>query len=419
MNFPSTRSISVSRNSGGSLPKKIILVSLVLVLLAPISLFGLTKASAASPSNVTFTSPVNLSADTYQAKYPWVSSSGNYVYVAWTEGSHGVFLRVSNNNGAAGSWTPPLTQAATRLSLKGGTTNYPVMSANGSNIYVAWTQSLVSGGNALTFVAASSNYGASFTTTELSINLTAYSSDTPFIATYGNNAYIIWHAVASNGAASVWVSSTTSSGMKWSTALQLDAKSGQADEPQIAAWGNYVYATWDRNGAWFDVSANNGLTWSTPLNLNTGSGGVPAGNVREPWITASGTNVYVSWNDNSGYGTTNGKIYDPYIMVSNNNGKNWNQNTTPKGAKINLMPGSTSSWEIQDQAVGNSVYVIWRDHTPAYTTNGDDLMISSANAGLTWTPALGTSSPTDVSNDNQITGWSNGIGVSGNTVAIA
>jgi hypothetical protein len=45
--------------------------------------------------------------------------------------------------------------------------------------------------------------------------------------------------------------------------------------------------------------------------------------------------------------------------------------------------------------------------------------MQSTDAGHTWSPTLGTSAPTDVSNDNQITGLSNGIGISGNTVALA
>jgi hypothetical protein len=76
MNFPSIFSKS------GSAPKKIVFVALVLVLLAPFSLFGVLKVSAANSSNVVFTAPINLSNDGSQAHYPWVSSSGNYVYVA-------------------------------------------------------------------------------------------------------------------------------------------------------------------------------------------------------------------------------------------------------------------------------------------------------------------------------------------------
>ncbi len=401
-----------------------ILSSCLIGILVPIALIGAINLGffsvASSPSaNVSFSTPVNLSADTYQAQYPWVSSSGSNVYVAWTEEAHGIYYRYSNNYGE--SWNPPLTSAATRLSEKGGTTSYPVMAANGSNVYVVWTQSLTSGGDGEVFVASSNNYGVSFSTSELSVNLTTYSSDIPYAAAYGNDIYIIWHAVAtSNAAQSIWVSSSSNAGATWRTAVELDAKTGQGDEPQIAAWGTYAYATWDRNGPYFSYTSNNGQSWSTPVNLNPGTKAVPAGTTREPWITAAGSNVYVTWNDNSGYGTTvTPAPYDPYIMISTNNGQTWNQNANVpvKGVKWNLMPTSTSSWEIQDQAVGNSVYVFWRDHTPAYTTNGDILLMTSSNAGLTWTPSLG--SPLDVSNDNQITGWSNGIGVSGNTVALA
>ena len=136
--------------------------------------------------------------------------------------------------------------------------------------------------------------------------------------------------------------------------------------------------------------------------------------MREPWIAASGSNVYITWNDNSGYGALNGKLYHPYIMVSNNFGA-----TFTSSNKIDLFPNTTSSWETQVAASGNKVYVVMRDHTPTFTTNGDVMFMQSADAGHTWTPTLGTSAPMDVSNDNQITGWSNGIGVSGNTVAFA
>lgn len=399
---------------------RVIVSGSLLAILVPIALigainFGLFSSATSSP-NVAFSSPVNLSDDTYQAQYPWVVTSGSYVFVAWTEEAHGIYFRMSSNYGE--TWTPALTGPATRLSETGGTTSYPVMAINGSNVYVAWTQSLTSGGNGEIFVASSNNYGASFSTEEVSVNLTAYTSDIPYLAAYGNDVYVIWHAVAtSNAYESVWVSSSGSAGQKWTTAYELDEKTGQADEPQITAWGAYAYATWDRNGPYVSYTSNNGLTWSNPVNLNPGTKAVPAGTTREPWITAAGSNVYVTWNDNSGYGTSLGKVYDPYIMVSNDNGLKWNVNNG--GVKLNLMPNSSSSWEIQDQAVGNTVYVIWRDHTPNYTVNGDILMMISTNAGATWTPSLDSSIPMDVSNDNQITGWSNGIGVSGSTVALA
>jgi hypothetical protein len=47
-----------------------------------------------------FSTPVNLSNDTNNAQYPMVANSGQHVYVAWTEASHGVFLRASSDGGA-------------------------------------------------------------------------------------------------------------------------------------------------------------------------------------------------------------------------------------------------------------------------------------------------------------------------------
>lgn len=402
---------------------RIILSGCLIALLVPIALIsainlGLFASSASSGATVSFTQPVNLSDDTYQAHYPWVVSSGSYVYVSWTEESHGIYIRVSDNHGS--TWNPAMPAAATRLSPSGGTASYPVMAVNGSNVYVAWDQSLTSGGDSEIFVAVSNNYGATFNTAvDVSLNLTAYTSDIPYLAAYGNDVYVIWHAVdTSTSEESVWVSSSSNGGATWRTAVELDLKSGQADEPQIAAWGTYAYATWDRNGPYFAYTSNNGVTWSNPVNLNPGTKTVPAGTTREPWITASGPNVYVTWNDNSGYATSLGKIYDPYIMVSNNYGQTWNTNNG--GVKLNLMPNSSSSWEIQDQAVGNTVYVIWRDHTPSYGVNGSVFFMMSTNAGQTWTPALDTQAPVDISNgDPGVTGWSNGIGVSGSTVALA
>jgi len=131
-----------------------VLSGCLIAILIPIAMIGAFNlggmfTSFAAQSTISFSSPVNLSADSSQAQYPWVASSGSNVYVSWTEAAHGVYIRVSNDYGA--TWNPPTTKPATRLSPTGGTTNYPVISANGSNVYVVWTQSLVSGGNSEVF----------------------------------------------------------------------------------------------------------------------------------------------------------------------------------------------------------------------------------------------------------------------------
>jgi len=178
------------------------------------------------------------------------------------------------------------------------------------------------------------------------------------------------------------------------------------DEPQLAAWNDNVYLVWDVGGAWVASSTTAGASW-TIANLNPA---VSPTMVREPWIATSGSNVYVTWNDNSGYGATNGQFYHPYIDVSNNNGATW-------GGIVNLLPKGTSDWEVEVAASGNNAFVTIRDHTTTYSTNGDVLFEATYDAGSTWVPALG-SSPLNLSNDPGITGWATGIAVSGNTVAL-
>ncbi|MGI0090240.1 MAG: sialidase family protein, partial [Nitrososphaerales archaeon] len=275
---------------------------------------------------VSFSQPVNLSNDNNQAEFPWVATSGSNVYVAWTEASHGIYFRSSSNYGAA--WNP-----AIKLSPS-GTAAYPVIALNGSFVYVVWSQSLTSGGNSVVYIDTSSNYGATFSSAATPLSPATANSNIPYVAEYGSNVYVIWHEVSS-GSQSVRVTSSNNNGQTWPRSPSELATSG--DEPQIAAWGDYVYATWDRGGAWFDVSSNNGQSWlSKSVNLNSPNAGLQ----REPWISASGSNVYVTWNDNSGFGSASSSNYNAYIRVSNNNGKTW----TPK---TNLFPGGTSDWEVQ------------------------------------------------------------------------
>src|SRR5579859_5777718 len=109
----------------------LLVVPIFVILLVPSIVSGSnTSVFASSPPSTTL---VNLSNDSYNAHYPFVASIGNYVYVAWTEQSHGIRFRSSSNNGTA--WTPSTAQSGVQLSGKGGVSSYPVIAANGTNVY--------------------------------------------------------------------------------------------------------------------------------------------------------------------------------------------------------------------------------------------------------------------------------------------
>src|ERR1700680_3221720 len=102
-------------------------------------LLSSTAQSVFASNSVVFSSPLNLSNDAFSAKEPNVQNVGSHVYVAWTESSRGIFFRSSPDNGT--TWSPPLGSQATKLSMKGGTAQYPLMAAVGSDVYVVWSQS--------------------------------------------------------------------------------------------------------------------------------------------------------------------------------------------------------------------------------------------------------------------------------------
>src|SRR5579862_1146345 len=249
--------------------KRTFSISLCFVLTA---LLFVMPASFAANNSVTFSPPVNLSNDANNARYPMVANSGSSVYVVWTEQSHGIFYRHSQDGGV--TWLPSLTQSATRLSSRGGTAGYPVITANGTNVYVAWAQTE----NSISqiYFVASTDSGNTFSTPEIVDLNTSFSAITPVIAGWGSNVYVAW--VASTRS---FERSSNDSGVTWSKVNNL----GSNHEPQLAASGNYAYFVSDGNS--YAYSSNNGNTWHS-VNLQIAHGA-------EPWIAASGPNVYVVW----------------------------------------------------------------------------------------------------------------------------
>src|SRR5579871_6350635 len=53
-----------------------------------------TRGFSSASSNVAqFGTPLAISNDGFNARYPSVAASGSYVYVAWTEATHGIYFR--------------------------------------------------------------------------------------------------------------------------------------------------------------------------------------------------------------------------------------------------------------------------------------------------------------------------------------
>src|SRR5579872_739993 len=113
------------------------IITLVLIIAVLSQAALLTSGQTSSKMSI---GPINLSHDGGRALYPNVQSVGQHVYVVWTEGGRGIKFRTSPDGGI--TWFPPINMPALTISSPGGTAQYPMMSANGSNVYIVWSQNL-------------------------------------------------------------------------------------------------------------------------------------------------------------------------------------------------------------------------------------------------------------------------------------
>lgn len=399
-------------------------IAVVLLLLFAGGYVGLTWVDAASGSPSLQYGPTVLSGSATTAKEPTISTSddGTYVYVAWTEGGGGIYFTSSSNGGS--SFSAPF-----KISTSKGTAQFPVMitgdgyqSANSGDVYVSWAQSI--SGTLQIFVASSTNNGAkgSWTVDQLSTS----GGITPVMAAWGSDVYVAWYqntacpktALNTSGEGCIYVDSSTNNGRTWATPVEMNPST--KGEPQIVASpctnpctngaGSYAYLVAD--GTYFSsygVGASNwdgsGKTttgWTTPIQVYSFyTVGSTLSYGREPWIAASGLDVYVTFNAVD-LSTTD--TYRIYGLTSNDGGVNWYSGpstgashlvpglgseespstppviTTAAEQKAFLMSGSINDdWEPENVASGTSAFMTFHS-----LSNQGIYLTTTTNSGSSW-----------------------------------
>ncbi|MFI5419354.1 MAG: hypothetical protein ACHQ1H_00155 [Nitrososphaerales archaeon] len=334
--------------------------------------------AAASP---VFSAPINISHDSGVARFPNVANSGNHVYVAWTEGGRGIFFRASANEGD--TWQPAISSLAMKISARGGTTQRPWMSANGSDVYVVWAQTPSAGAPLQVYFSASTNFGRSFSTPQIIDTNSSAMSIGPVLCSWGSNVYVAWfNQVSSTAGARGFplVRTTTDAGASWGVIHKI----GATQEPQLACWGGkYVYSADD--GAIF-VSSDNGVTWKhTAIFHGT-----------EPFLASWGANVYVTYE-------FQGKASNVSVSISNNFGASF----LPPLLLTSTVP---RSWGPMIGARGNSAYIAWHNNPGA--VNSQIWLTMTSNGGATWSP------PRSLSGLGNRVGWPFNVAVSGKSIFI-
>ena len=311
---------------------------------------------------------------------PQIAASGTAVYVTWQElrnGSGDIYFNRSLDGGA--TWlssdvridTDPAGAVWAR---------WPRIAASGPAVHVTWENPRPGGG---ILFNTSPDGGTTWLSSEVQLSRgPSTKAKVPQIAVSGSSIYVTWQDTR-NGAGDIYFNRSTDGGATWlSSDVRLDTDpAGAASSvlPQIAASGSSVYVTWEdrRNGAdsYFNRSLDGGATWlADDVQLNTTPG--PAGSIPSPEIAASGSSVFVTWEDSRNRIANKG--IDVFLNYSPDSGTTW----LTSDIRLNTNPPSMSNAvEPEIAASGSSVYVTWQDGR----NRADDIFFSrSSDGGATW-----------------------------------
>jgi len=207
-----------------------------------------------------FEPPVNLSNNTGGSSSPSVVASGSGVYVGWSDdtlGNYDTFLRRSTDNGK--SFEP-----AINLSNNSGNSEPPRIVTSGETVYVVWTDDSL--GNSQTFLSKSDD-GLKFSHPVNISNSPDHTNKLPNIVADSNNLYVVWYE--ENDLSNVFFRKSNDKGNNFEPTIKL-TDSEVAYDPQLHSSGNNVYVIWNDStegniGMFFRKSTNSGSSFDDQI----------------------------------------------------------------------------------------------------------------------------------------------------------
>ncbi len=274
----------------------------------------------------------------------------------------------------------------------------PSIAVDGQNVYVVWrgTEGAVCYPTYClndVFFTESTNGGASFST-PINVSHDVYSSLNPVVASSGSNIYVAWENSTLYSNPQAVFSHSTNGGSTFSAAVDLSNDAGYTQNLIIAASGSNVYVVWNDNTPgtqqiFYRLSTNYGADFSPVVNLSN----APAG---PPTLSLTSTSIYVAWT----YGGPG-----VYVRRSTDGGNTFGATYT-----IAAQAGSRVLF-----ATDNNVYAVWTQLVPRYRnipSHYQTFFAESTNGGSTFSTA------TNLSN-SPVDSYRPRIAVSGSSVYVA
>jgi hypothetical protein len=346
---------------------------------------------ASHNKGVSFGPTINLSNDPISSDTnPRIAASGANVYAVWQNFRTGqsVFLRASHDSGVTfGKKINISNGSGTFLQLTYTDLWLPQVLISGQDVYVAWAESRP-GKLPDIYFRASHDSGVTFGP-RVNISHDPAVSREPSMALYVSNVFIAWESFGIGKKIDVFFRASHNGGASFLPIKDLSADSGDSREPILAtASKNNLYIIWRDNTTgnyeiYFRASHNNGTTFA-PVKKLSKNPGVS----REAVVTASGSNVYALWRDN-----TPGN-YDVFFRASHDGGKTFAGRVDLSGRSgIRKLSGSTDRPQLA--ASGNYVFAVWDKKVLG---NFEVFLSASTDNGRSFLPAVNLSNDSGTSN---------------------
>lgn len=255
----------------------------------------------------TWQTPKRLTKNSGNSYDPKIAIDGSNLYVVWvdrTPGNYEIYFMRSSDGGK--TWKAPK-----RLTDNKGESIGPAIIANGSNLYLFWSDN--SPDDYEIYFLRSTDGGKTWQAPKRLTNQPGNSWG-PSIAVNEQDLYVVWED-GGDLSYNIYFMKSTNGGKTWESAQNLTGNPGLTQTPTIAVEGSNVFVAYAHRKvpAFFEVylfkSNNEGTTWQAPQRLTNNSG-----NSIYPVIAVNGTNLYVVWQD-----ITPGN-YEIYFMRSTNGG---------------------------------------------------------------------------------------------------
>jgi hypothetical protein len=183
-----------------------------------------------------FGSTKNISNDNSDSGRANLRASGNNVYVAWESDqsdNREIFFKKSSNMGSTFSKTINVSQNPS------GSFD-PIISSSGNTIYVVWTDEAAQGASDV-LLKRSTNGGTTFShVRNLSTNLAAAE---PSISKDGSNVQVAWEDT-SKGNREIFLKKSTNLGMDFNPRVDVSNTPGDSISPKTVSSDGVIYLTW-------------------------------------------------------------------------------------------------------------------------------------------------------------------------------